>query len=52
MDLPRSYDVAVVANFDSLGDVRFCTKHPQHLLVVELARNLSEHMASVDFGST
>lgn len=49
MGLPRSYDVAVVADFDSLDDVRDYAAHPQHLPVVELARGLSEHIASVDF---
>jgi len=49
MGLPRSYDVAVVVDFDSLGDVRDYAEHPEHLPVVELARDLSEHIASVDF---
>lgn len=49
MHLPRSYDVAVVADFDSLDDVRTYAEHPEHLPVIELSRELSEHIASVDF---
>lgn len=47
--LPRSYDVAVVADFDSLEDVRAYADHPLHLSAVELSRELSEHIVSVDF---
>ena len=47
--LPRSYDVAVVADFDSLEDVRAYADHPVHLSAVELSRSLSEHIVSVDF---
>ncbi len=47
--LPRSYDVAVVADFDSLEDVRAYAEHPAHLSAVELSRELSEHIVSVDF---
>jgi hypothetical protein len=47
--LPRSYDVAVVADFDSLEDIRAYADHPSHLTTVELSRSLSEHIASVDF---
>jgi hypothetical protein len=47
--LPRSYDVAVVADFDNLEDVRAYADHPAHLSAVELSRELSEHIVSVDF---
>jgi Stress responsive A/B Barrel Domain len=47
--LPRSYDVAVVADFDNLDDVRAYADHPTHLTTVELSRELSEHIVSVDF---
>ena len=47
--LPRSYDVAVVADFDSLEAVRAYAEHPAHLSAVELSRELSEHIVSVDF---
>lgn len=47
--LPRSYDVAVVADFDSLEDVRAYAEHPLHLSAVELSRELSERIVSVDF---
>jgi hypothetical protein len=47
--LARSYDVAVVADFDSLDDIRAYAEHPEHLPVIELSRELSEHIASVDF---
>jgi Stress responsive A/B Barrel Domain len=49
LHLPRSYDVAVVADFDSLDDVRAYAEHPSHLPAVELSRSLSEHIVSVDF---
>ncbi len=49
MHLPRSYDVAVVADFDTLEDVQHYAEHPEHTAVVELSRRLSEHIASVDF---
>lgn len=45
----RSYDVAVVADFDNLEDVRAYAEHPLHLSAVELSRELSEHIVSVDF---
>jgi hypothetical protein len=47
--LPRSYDVAVVADFDTLEDVRAYADHPSHLPAVELSRKLSEHIVSVDY---
>jgi hypothetical protein len=47
--LPRSYDVAVVADFDNLEDVRAYADYPTHLATVELSRKLSEHIVSVDF---
>jgi hypothetical protein len=47
--LPRSYDVAVVADFDSLEDVRQYANHPLHLSAVELSRELSDHIVSIDF---
>ena len=47
--LPRSYDVAVVADFDNLEDVRAYAERPVHLSAVELSRELSEHIVSVDF---
>ena len=49
LHLPRSYDVAVVADFDSLDAVRAYADDPAHLSTVELSRSLSEHIASVDF---
>ena len=49
LHLPRSYDVALVADFDSLDDVRRYADHPVHLPVAALSRSLSEHIASVDF---
>ena len=49
LHLPRSYDVAVVADFDNLDDVRAYADDPLHLSAVELSRELSEHIVSVDF---
>jgi hypothetical protein len=47
--LPRSHDVAVVADFCSLEDVRPYLDHRFHLPAVELSRELSEHIASVGY---
>jgi hypothetical protein len=41
--------VAVVADFDDLEEVRAYAEHPMHLPAVELSRELSEHIVSVDF---
>jgi len=49
LHLPHSYDVAVVADFDSLDDVRAYAKHPAHVPVIEFGSTLTEHRAAVDF---
>jgi hypothetical protein len=46
---PSAYDVALVAEFDSLDDVRSYADHPAHLPVVEFGRALTESRISVDF---
>ena len=38
-----------MADFDNLEDVRAYAVHPAHLSAVELSRELSEHIVSVDF---
>jgi hypothetical protein len=42
--LPRSYGVAVVADFDDPAAVRAYAGYPAHRSAVELSRSLSEHM--------
>jgi hypothetical protein len=38
LEMSRSYDVAVVADFDRLEDVRAHAEHLSHLSAVELSR--------------
>ncbi len=45
----RSYDVALVADFDSPDDVRAYADHPAHVPVVEFGSTLTESRISVDF---
>ena len=47
--LPRSYDTGLVAVFHDLAGLESYTVHPDHVRVAELGRNISEHVASVDF---
>ena len=47
--LPRSYDTALVAVFRDRDALEAYTVHPEHILVVNLGRTISEHVASVDF---
>ena len=47
--LPRSYDSGLVAVFDDQAGLDAYTVHPEHVKVAEFGRQISEHVASVDF---
>lgn len=47
--LPRSYDSGLVAVFDDQAALDTYTVHPEHVQVAALGRQISEHVASVDF---
>ena len=47
--LPRSYDTGLVATFRDRAALEAYTVHPEHILVADMGRNISEHVASVDF---
>ena len=47
--LPRSYDTGLVAIFRDRAALEAYTVHPEHILVADMGRNISEHVASVDF---
>lgn len=47
--LPRSYDTGLVAIFEDRAGLDAYTVHPDHVKVAEFGRNISEHVASVDF---
>ncbi len=45
----RAYDVALVCDFESLDDVRRYAEDPVHVPVATRAREMSDHICSVDF---
>ena len=47
--LPRSYDSGLVAVFEDQAALDAYTVHPEHVRVAEFGRQISEHVASVDF---
>jgi len=49
LKLPRSYDTGLVATFKDRAALEEYTVHPEHVKAAELGRNISEHVASVDF---
>lgn len=49
LHLPRSYDTGLVAVFADRAALDTYTVHPEHVKVAEFGRNISEHVASVDF---
>jgi stress responsive alpha/beta barrel protein len=49
MHLPRSYDVALVVDFDSVEDLLAYERHPAHVRVAAISRTVAEHTLSVDF---
>ena len=49
LHLPRSYDTGLVATFRDHAALQAYTVHPEHILVANMGRNISEHVVSVDF---
>ena len=49
LHLPRSYDTGLVAVFQDRAGLDAYSVHPEHVKVAELGREISEHIASVDF---
>lgn len=49
LKLPRSYHTGLVATFRDRAGLEAYDAHPEHQLVVQLGRSISEHVASVDF---
>ena len=47
--LPRSYDSGLAAVFDDQAGLDAYPVHPEHVRVAEFGRQISEHVASVDF---
>ena len=47
--LPRSYDTGLVAVFRDRAGLDAYTVHPEHVKVADMGREISEHVASVDF---
>lgn len=47
--LPRSYDTGLVATFEDRAALESYTVHPEHILVADMGRRISEHIVSVDF---
>jgi len=49
LKLPRSYDMGLVAIFRDRATLETYTVHPDHVVVADFGRSLSQHVASVDF---
>ena len=49
LHLPRSYHTGLVAVFRDRAALDAYTIHPEHIKVADFGRNISEHVASVDF---
>jgi hypothetical protein len=49
LKLPRSYDSGLVATFRDRAALEAYTVHPEHILVADMGRHISEHVVSVDF---
>jgi len=49
LKLPRSYHTGLVATFRDRAGLEAYTVHPEHLAAADFGRNISEHVASVDF---
>ena len=47
--LPRSYDTGLVATFRDRAALDAYTVHPEHMLVADMGRHISESVVSVDF---
>lgn len=46
---PRSYDIALIATFDSLTDLEGYQVHPEHRKVIEHMNEVRESQVAVDF---
>ncbi|HKO99402.1 MAG TPA: Dabb family protein [Pyrinomonadaceae bacterium] len=51
LNLPRSYHTGLVATFQDRAGLEAYTVHPEHIKAADFGRNISEHVASVDFES-
>ncbi|HEY0405166.1 MAG TPA: Dabb family protein [Pyrinomonadaceae bacterium] len=49
LGLPRSYDTGLVATFRDRAALDAYTVHPEHIMVADFGRGISEQVASVDF---
>src|SRR5215212_6919736 len=49
LQLPRSYDTGLVATFRDRAALEAYTVHPEHILVADMGRRISESVVSVDF---
>lgn len=49
LNLPRSYDTGLVAVFPNREALDEYTVHPEHIMVADFGKRVSEHVASVDF---
>ena len=49
LKLPRSYDSGLVATFHDRAALHAYTVHVDHIKAADFGRNISEHVASVDF---
>ena len=49
LNLPRSYHTGLVATFRDRAALEAYTVHPEHILVADMGRHISEHVVSVDF---
>ena len=49
LKLPRSYHTGLVSTFEDRAGLEAYTVHPEHVAVVNFSRDISEHVASVDF---
>lgn len=49
LKLPRSYHTGLVSTFKDRAGLEAYTVHPEHVAVADFGRNVSEHVASVDF---
>ncbi|HUQ30544.1 MAG TPA: Dabb family protein [Pyrinomonadaceae bacterium] len=49
LGLPRSYDTGLVAIFRDRAALEAYTVHPEHILVADMGRHISESVVSVDF---
>jgi hypothetical protein len=47
--LPRSYHTGLVAVFRDRAALDAYTVHPEHVIVADFGRGISEHVVSVDF---